>query len=317
MTDQPTERELALAARVKELEKAAAAGGGNGQTAWTYISSLIPRWLAVTAIAGFLAFHAWGYYNEALQIAAKTKIEKAKAARQSVEAGALNKETGGGRLRLQTLRAELAKGQADADRARAEADAQNAKIDGETMRLRTLQAQLAKTRADAQRAQVEAQALMTKLGARTLAERLRMAQARIAKAEGRSAEITADTMEYSAKLFGPSFNTLAGTPNQSGDTTTKNEQVNIERRQTTPAATTLKQADQADGNVKYATINTENLKLRACPEFSKKCNEVARMPQGLRVKILGVAENGWVKVEAPGEDGKPIQGYANPKYMSF
>jgi serine/threonine protein kinase len=66
-----------------------------------------------------------------------------------------------------------------------------------------------------------------------------------------------------------------------------------------------------------ATIETQELKLRSCPEFAKRCTEVARMPQGLHVEILGKAGNGWMKLKVPLEGGKSAIGYANATYLRY
>ena len=66
-----------------------------------------------------------------------------------------------------------------------------------------------------------------------------------------------------------------------------------------------------------ATVNAPQLKLRSCPEFSKQCPEIARMPQGLHVTILGNAANGWVKLQAPAADGKTVEGFANSKLLQY
>ena len=67
----------------------------------------------------------------------------------------------------------------------------------------------------------------------------------------------------------------------------------------------------------FATINTTELKLRSCAEFSKQCPEVARMRQGLRVKVLGDAGNGWVKLLVPADDGKIVEGFCNIKISAI
>jgi C-terminal processing protease CtpA/Prc len=66
-----------------------------------------------------------------------------------------------------------------------------------------------------------------------------------------------------------------------------------------------------------ATVNTTELKLRACPEASEKCGEVARMPQGLHDAIIGRASNGWMKLYVPVGEGKFVRGFANSKFLQF
>lgn len=175
MTDQPTERELALAARVKELEATAAqrsgAAGGIFEQLWLFVSAFVPPWIIGAALAVFLTFHAWEYYNGAQMVVAETQIAKAQAAQKDAEAKALNAKIGDEPLRLKTLQAELAKRQAEAARAKAEADAQNAMIDDASMRLATLQAQLANVQAQGARAKATAEAASKKFGLQTLEER--------------------------------------------------------------------------------------------------------------------------------------------------
>jgi hypothetical protein len=73
----------------------------------------------------------------------------------------------------------------------------------------------------------------------------------------------------------------------------------------------------AQDDLQYATITTIQLKLRSCPEFAKRCQEVARVSHGTRVRVLSDVGNGWVKVRAPLEGGGSVEGYANAKYMQF
>jgi hypothetical protein len=63
-----TEREALLEARVKELEAAARASavsvaqGGVFEGIWRAINRIVPPWLAIAALAVFLAYHGFEYY---------------------------------------------------------------------------------------------------------------------------------------------------------------------------------------------------------------------------------------------------------------
>ena len=67
--------------------------------------------------------------------------------------------------------------------------------------------------------------------------------------------------------------------------------------------------------LRYATVSgVLNLNLRKGPGPSY--DPVATMPQGIRVKILSDAENGWEELEVPGSDGQVFHGFANGKFLS-
>jgi hypothetical protein len=84
-----------------------------------------------------------------------------------------------------------------------------------------------------------------------------------------------------------------------------------------PARDTTSTQQPKQGAGIFATINTLQLKLRSCAEFSKQCPEITRLPQGLRVKVLGDAGNGWVKLSVPTDDGKIVEGFANSKFLQY
>ena len=178
MTGEPiTEREAILAARVKELEAAAqaqvvsVAKGGVFEATWRTINTIIPTWLAVVALAVFLAHQAFGYYVKAQIIEAETQLKAAKADVEKAQADALNAKIGDEPMRLATLKAELLNKQAEAARARAEARAQSAEVNGETTRLATLKAQLANVENQARLARAKADAESAKFGLQTLEQR--------------------------------------------------------------------------------------------------------------------------------------------------
>ena len=67
----------------------------------------------------------------------------------------------------------------------------------------------------------------------------------------------------------------------------------------------------------YATVTAINLNLRDQPDASDPNNIVTTMPQGLHVKVVGHADNGWLELDdVPGagsDQGNKFHGYASPK----
>jgi hypothetical protein len=74
MSEPMTEREAALAARVAELEAAAAKkpkpGGNIVEQIWHYLSYFVPPTIMLAGVLVFVIFHAWAYYNDSLKQAA-------------------------------------------------------------------------------------------------------------------------------------------------------------------------------------------------------------------------------------------------------
>lgn len=67
--------------------------------------------------------------------------------------------------------------------------------------------------------------------------------------------------------------------------------------------------------LRYATVSgVLNLNLRQGP--GPNYDPVATMPQGVRVKIIRDAENGWEELEVPGNGGQVFRGFANGKYLA-
>lgn len=163
MSGQPTEREILLAAGIKELEATAAkpviTGGGWLGEVLNFISARVPRVLITTTIVVFLGVKSWDYYNLAQQMVADLEAKRGDVMRASAEAGAQNTMTGDGSMRFATLTAQLAKTEAEAKVAKAEAEAQMHMVGDASMRLATLQAELEKTEAEALQAKTEANAL--------------------------------------------------------------------------------------------------------------------------------------------------------------
>lgn len=64
----------------------------------------------------------------------------------------------------------------------------------------------------------------------------------------------------------------------------------------------------------YATVTATNLNLRTGPAASY--DVIVVMPQGQKVKVVSVADNGWLEVEFPAQGGGRYQGFANGKLLN-
>jgi hypothetical protein len=127
--EQMTEREAALAARVKELEDAAAksaattAEGGVFESIWRRITYIVPPWLAATALAVLIAHYGFGYYIEDQIFASETELQQAKADAETAEAKAANTPNAQGVIaELEALQVGIANKRAEAA-AKVKADA--------------------------------------------------------------------------------------------------------------------------------------------------------------------------------------------------
>jgi hypothetical protein len=176
--EQITEREAILAARVKELEDAAAASavtvaqGGVFESLWRTINSIVPPWLAAAALAVFIAHYGFAFYLQGQVTAAETEAKQAKADAETAKAAALNEpDAQGTTTRLATLKAEIDNKRADAAAAKARATALSAEVNGETMALRSAKAQLDTIQNQARLAQAKADAEGAKFGLATLEDR--------------------------------------------------------------------------------------------------------------------------------------------------
>lgn len=65
----------------------------------------------------------------------------------------------------------------------------------------------------------------------------------------------------------------------------------------------------------YATVNTERLNMRSCPQTS--CAVVTSFPRGTRVEITGNAQQGWVPVRAFNTNNSqiPINGWMSGGFL--
>lgn len=190
MSNEPTKKELQLAARVNELDDAAArpvlGDGGLFAAAVKFLMSRVSRGMVAAVLAIFIAFHAWEAFNDSQQWTAELQSKRAEAGKAIAEAGALNKKAGEETTERATRIAEMRKIQAEADAAQAEADAATHSVDGVPARLAQLRAELEQKRADADRAQAEANAALQEINGIPAAVVQKRADVAAAEAEAKS-----------------------------------------------------------------------------------------------------------------------------------
>lgn len=186
MSEPMTQREAALAARVRELEQAQAvrgsgrSAGGVVDQIWGYITYLLPLPIIALGVAAFVGFHAWQAYNHGLQLAAETRLKAAQASVKQAEADANAFLVDGKPLRVEMLREEVTKKQQEALKAKVEADALNTIVDGVAAETKRVQLEVENKELAAKKAQQEASALgQTDEKLRTMAERLALAQVKL------------------------------------------------------------------------------------------------------------------------------------------
>jgi hypothetical protein len=136
-----------------------------------YALAYVPPHVVVAGALVFGAFHVWSFYNDALMMAADTRLKNAKASVEEAKAMAANFPSHGDTLRVATMRAEVAKKEKDAELGKIEADAQTSRVNGEEAALAKAKADLSKKQAEAANAKLAADAASAKFGVRTLAER--------------------------------------------------------------------------------------------------------------------------------------------------
>jgi hypothetical protein len=216
MPDQMTEREAALAARIKELEDAQAKNltrvteGGAFEAAWRKITDIVPPWLAAAAMAVLIAHYGFGYYLQSQITATETQLKQAKADVADAEARAANAPVDGVPARLAALKAQNEKNMAEAAMARVTANALRAQVSGETAALVSAKAQLDNAQNQARVAEAKAEAESARFGLSTLADReklakLKIQQSEIIKQRVSAAESTAGTDMHD--VFGMGYST--------------------------------------------------------------------------------------------------------------
>lgn len=308
--EQMSEREAILAARVKELEDAAAASaitvaqGGVFESLWRTINSIVSPWLAAVALALFIAHYGFAYYLQSQTTQADTQLKQAKADVETAKAKALNDpDAQGVTLRLATLKAQLDNTRADAAAAKAKATALNADVNGETIALRSAKAQLDNVQNQARLAQVKADAESARFGVSTLREREVRANLIIQKLKtltqqskaASSAAIAQGDYHLSTlanagirgECLNNEFAELIGCPSQ------------FIQRNRQQSAAPAQQSSGAPGLTagRTATITAINANLRPCPEATSRCAPIATVKQGSQVKIKRVAANDWVEID--------------------
>jgi DNA repair exonuclease SbcCD ATPase subunit len=193
--EQMTEREAALAARVKELESAQAKGaattaeGGALESVWRRVADIVPSSLVAAGLAVLVAHYGFGYYLQSQVTAAETQLKEAKAKLETAKSMSANSpDAQGVTLRLQTLKAEIDNKRADAAAAKAKATALNAEINGESAALAAAKANLDNLQQQARLVQARAEALSKDTGYGTLAQKeavLKVMKAELLAAKGR------------------------------------------------------------------------------------------------------------------------------------
>lgn len=199
MTQEPTEREIALGKRVEELETQAARPqlGGGGVIASTVnaLSHRTPKFLLQVIVLGAMAYWGYEFFQRAQQLAFETQKLEAESASKATQADAMRASINGESLAIKAMRAEIAQTTAAADAARAEADAQGKVIDGASMQLRRLQAEIQNAEAEAAKANAEldaAQQIVNETSPLAVEQK---------RAEVESLEAEANTLLNSARTF--------------------------------------------------------------------------------------------------------------------
>jgi hypothetical protein len=312
---QVTEREAALAARVKELEDAAAksavpnAQGGVFESISRTISYLVPPKLAAVALAVFIAHYGFGYYLQSQVTAAETQLKQAKADVETAKAKALNDpDAQGVTMRLATMKAQLDNTRAEAAAGKAKATALNADVNGETAALASAKAQLDNIQNQARVAQTKADAAGARFGLSTLRDREVSANVELQKLETIKQRTGAALTRFASGITGQNAMEINGNQNpiilrtECADNEYAEEigcpsqfiQRNRQQTSTTP--------ENSDAGVlkagAVATIKALNANLRQCPEASNRCAPLTIVPQGQQVKITELAGE-WVKVDVP------------------
>jgi hypothetical protein len=187
MTNEPTTRELELAGRVNDLSDAAArpvvAGGGLFAAAGNFLMRRVSRGLIMAALAVFIAYHGWEAYNGSLQAYADLRAKRAEAGSAVADATALRAKTKSGTLALANMKAELERLQQQGAETQAKADADNTIVNDQSLKLQTLRAEIDKTNAEAQTAGIKVAALLQEINGMPAVVAQKKAEVETAEAE--------------------------------------------------------------------------------------------------------------------------------------
>ena len=325
-----------------EAQKKAAittAQGGIFEGLWRAVNTVVPPWLAVVGLAVFFCHYGLEAYLGAQIADAETALSTAQRDVKKAQADAANAiDEDGLRLRVKQVQEELRLKQAKAAQAQVTADAQTALINGESTKLAEVLAQLAAARNQASLVRAKADAEGATFGSQTLEQRavraklilqqlkiidnrVEIAQTKAmgAIANGSGNLVNGYIMMTRAFCENNQFADLIVCPAQY---IRRNPPSGLPTAQAEPVA--IEGATQDAGPSKaaqYATLKI-GANLRPCPEPSnQRCPPMeppSPMPQGLSVKILSEADNGWFQVEArDAATGKIYRGFINGKVLKF
>jgi hypothetical protein len=191
---------------------------------------------------------------------------------------------------------------------------QTGEYEGKAQQGQLIAAQTAKTMAETQLAQTQAQL------ARTQAELNRsqavLAQSQSGLAKSQSANTDLDSLNKAvglaavgALIYGgvkvyQAMHSEDGTQ-QSGASQDAPQRV-TERQQV---------AERQSSSPRSATVTALKANLRTGPGVTYQ--SISTLPQGARVTVVREAENGWFEVDAFGEAGAPVHGFASGKVLGL
>jgi hypothetical protein len=162
-------------------------------------------------------------------------------------------------------------------------------------------AQTAKTRAEAELAQTQAKLAQTQ--AKLAESQAGLAQSQATNTNLDSVNKTIGIAAVGALIYGGVKAYQAITSDDNG--------------QQSAASRSPQQQAQAPTNspLRYATVTALGLNLRSGPGATYQ--SLLTMSQGTRVTVVREADNGWLEIDATGQDGAPIHGFANGKLLSM
>jgi hypothetical protein len=86
------------------------------------------------------------------------------------------------------------------------------------------------------------------------------------------------------------------------------------QRYATAQSTPQQDAKPQSSSPRYAFVTALKLNLRSGPGATYQ--SLSTLPQGARVTVVREAENGWLEIDAFGEAGAPVHGFANSTLLS-
>ena len=210
-----TQREAALAARVAELEAAAAQqaeqrSGNVIEQVWRYINYFVPPWIVGLAVVIFVGFQIVEYYQNGQKEASVTRLKQAQLALKDADVAAQRMMVNGQPARVERLRAEAELKQQEAARAKIEADALNTRIDNMTTRLQAVELEVANKQLEARKVELEASAKWDRQpDGRTLEDHLAESKETMAELQAIHGKWTAAILSHTSMLDALCANRLA------------------------------------------------------------------------------------------------------------